>query len=1501
MLDDLVKGTLGPLLTVNEWVDALRDRPELNYYCQNGQYSEDATHWIDAATSVHNGNNRANSKSVHVLTESVGVLHGANGIAVEENSENDRQSENIRRLDGPSTDKAVDTLTDVSLSPNWHSAASTQSDSTVTNMSTATDSLSTASESQQRRRCSKSKHNGGADVIDSTAFATEFFGASDDLHKYYHWSKLNREVLTNARERGLEPTTLGHVLSRRNRLWAQTQCIDTTAVSDFEKHIKLYQRQFETYSRSGDGWVNINADHKVDPLFLRQGSYLKGVEGVFREIAPPTQAITENDEDAEWEEKSASKTASSKNTIVSGIYDWNNVIFCPNFGDSGEFIRRYARKSVRMYKNLYDCLVHGWVHPGLVVCEVRDATHPIRFSTPPNQDCYTVVYAGPPIPEEATQRVIFGEYTGVVYREESVEDTIFEYAFELNFSSSSWINADVEVTMDTAEITENDGLVLLPNNARFVLDSSRACNELSLVNHYQSIKAYGGEMWATPNCEWQQIFLDGWPHVVLTSKIGVAINPGDELVADFGGLWFSKVEETAHRHIRDELIKYRLGRQMQPSTVQQFEMPKRPLSDIDVALTSNATSNANAICAICYNVSEDQADDSTEEEVESVSCDGCDRFFHIHCVSNINRASALYVAKDLFEDSWSPMDLRKNIVSGSGPFYCSFCRHLAKKIYMHDTGCDYMPLARGIYGNGIKPRSMNPISRHTVGKSSPQSHIGITANNTPSENKDANALSTMKSSEGRQVYREKGDIDDTEPKSTSGSAEAADHQMEVEDLVTAPAASWDSSRTNARLERPSHNQSFMKTTSKPSLFDLVVADHRNVLKSDNCPASNNGQIFGPITQHQDKPVTANRCAEANTRPEGCDQQAYCPTCLRNLPRSSIQGTDVASTKQCGINFTTPASREVDPCYKGTIAPHNHVDTANDNCRIIGAAGSSHSHTITNGSPRMSDIATDNSTDVDPRNENVQSSLMCKSTATISSGVINDSGERMSPSKAQNTEAGSGDTIESSLSTVNIGRAVDTFKKLEQYPIVHPRFLPPDPMYFLKSFHDSTMVDYLGCKYLAGMWQIEPFALFGDCVRVCTDCYSAHGPKANVYICRLLKRHLSGNFDHPMNTTPSQMRELVLMAYEQHVQMLLRLLVLKNIAITFMCKLCCHFVGRQLLQNQSVIPPLPFSRDFVGKSGGFPEGLLANPSDLVNSEHCSSKRLKVNQKKGLEAHLTAFVTAVKNAVSSVPVSSNSDPALSYELLNAMGAFSDEFSRLANCKGIIEYLNDLMAHKVLESDNTPSQLQQTLTKDELRRFAVFRHLTERPAGAFSTTPSQPVRVKIRNKPAEFVPLIGVVPGVTYVYRKFTDGYYNGLVTKYIEGSVPSKSTFLVTYSDGDDERMTVDDLLSQILSNLGNLGNIVSQLSPNDSRNEKLLLQLRAKANKQADLIVESEHRDMLRSLTLHVNHDKKKPEGGKKQTTRSNKEASGTNTSPKVERKRQRSDIEDSSSDSEYAD
>ncbi|KAL8424652.1 hypothetical protein Efla_006437 [Eimeria flavescens] len=348
------------------------------------------------------------------------------------------------------------------------------------------------------------------------------------------------ELLENLRARGLEPCTLQDVLNERKLEWAVTQVLDERAAAEHRRLLEAFQRQCEGWGNNREGWVH------------------------------------------------------SK---------WHSVIVCPDFKRGG---LQVSRSSMREMWNSIMSVVNGYVCPDLLICRVTDPTHPVRFATPPVESCFTVVYAGKAPVRAGKERKILGEYTGHV-RAGSKDEQRFEYVFDLSFCALAWRAAeefekDSDSSGDEAtshkrheqpcgsplvsgpakknrvhstpeseaepscegkrrvQVTGSQNIkrVPLPVRGELVLDSHDACNQMSLVNHYGTIGLLGEKV-CHVNTEWQQVFVDGWPHVVLTTIPGVAIEPGDEVLADFGYDWFNRVQDASHKAIARELLDYRIG------------------------------------------------------------------------------------------------------------------------------------------------------------------------------------------------------------------------------------------------------------------------------------------------------------------------------------------------------------------------------------------------------------------------------------------------------------------------------------------------------------------------------------------------------------------------------------------------------------------------------------------------------------------------------------------------------------------------------------------------------------------------------------------------------------------------------------------------------------------------------------------------------------------------------------------------------------------------------
>ncbi|CDJ36652.1 uncharacterized protein EMH_0093100 [Eimeria mitis] len=157
---------------------------------------------------------------------------------------------------------------------------------------------------------------------------------------------------------------------------------------------------------------------------------------------------------------------------------------------------------------------------------------------------------------------------------------------------------DVTPLSESVHSSSNIQRVALPVRGELVLDSHDACNQMSLVNHYGTIGLLGEKI-CHCNTEWQQVFVDGWPHIVLTTIPGVAIEPGEEVLADFGYDWFNRVQDASHKAIARELLDYRIGAKTGAcQTLAPARNAECLVRDNDVTLQTRA--RMGEVCPYCH-------------------------------------------------------------------------------------------------------------------------------------------------------------------------------------------------------------------------------------------------------------------------------------------------------------------------------------------------------------------------------------------------------------------------------------------------------------------------------------------------------------------------------------------------------------------------------------------------------------------------------------------------------------------------------------------------------------------------------------------------------------------------------------------------------------------------------------------------------------------------------------------------------------------------------------
>ncbi|SBT49154.1 hypothetical protein POVWA2_057720 [Plasmodium ovale wallikeri] len=167
---------------------------------------------------------------------------------------------------------------------------------------------------------------------------------------------------------------------------------------------------------------------------------------------------------------------------------------------------------------------------------------------------------------------------------------------------------------------ELNNLIVLPDNYTYAVDSSYMFNEMSLVNHYKTCSVFNNYDFRV-NAEWQLVYLDGWPHIILTSIPGVEINTGEEIFADFGFEWFQKVNDICLNGFIQNNYEHRLNK---------LNMIKEKYFNglEDIIEKYNLMKNYTT-CNICMNV-------VNSDYGSYISCSGCNHIYHLKCVYKFN-------------------------------------------------------------------------------------------------------------------------------------------------------------------------------------------------------------------------------------------------------------------------------------------------------------------------------------------------------------------------------------------------------------------------------------------------------------------------------------------------------------------------------------------------------------------------------------------------------------------------------------------------------------------------------------------------------------------------------------------------------------------------------------------------------------------------------------------------------------------------------------------------
>ncbi|KEG04064.1 hypothetical protein YYE_00966 [Plasmodium vinckei vinckei] len=169
---------------------------------------------------------------------------------------------------------------------------------------------------------------------------------------------------------------------------------------------------------------------------------------------------------------------------------------------------------------------------------------------------------------------------------------------------------------------ELNNLIILPDNYTYAVDSSHMFNEMSLVNHYKTCSIFNNYDFRI-NAEWQIVYLDGWPHIILTSIPGVEIETGEEIFADFGFEWFDRVNDIC----LNDFIKNNYEHRLNEIGIKSIK--EKNFNGLDDIVDKYNLLKNYTTCNICmHSVNTDCTN--------YILCSGCNHVYHLKCVNRLN-------------------------------------------------------------------------------------------------------------------------------------------------------------------------------------------------------------------------------------------------------------------------------------------------------------------------------------------------------------------------------------------------------------------------------------------------------------------------------------------------------------------------------------------------------------------------------------------------------------------------------------------------------------------------------------------------------------------------------------------------------------------------------------------------------------------------------------------------------------------------------------------------
>lgn len=609
---------------------------------------------------------------------------------------------------------------------------------------------------------------------------------------------------------------------------------------------------------------------------------------------------------------------------------------------------------------------------------------------------------------------------------------------------------------------------------------------------------------------------------------------GDEILADFGWSWFNKVQDASHEAISRELLEYRLGKRSGPNQVRGIQRCSRPCRSVatcfdqaecgvhlllwtqrlaparpeqclnrrkDPALQCRA--RVGEICPYC------QSDEHRQRGSEQspwgervVHCDGCDRPCHLRCIFGAHGVAGFDSARN-----------NKACLEGGATFKAA--AGASRPSSPSDLSCETR-----------EPPAEPPEAR----SDDTQSEEGEDASAANQEGDSQSLRAAMEAPSAAPCLDPRGSTQseerDTEDRGRS--AEEAEETESFEDdenyrWFTDFDYKWYCCVCRLQWERMARAMNFtvdwdsMQVLREGNPLIPPSAEQREARESElrRAPSPKEGGrgLEGkPLPRYSasvvvlessgdERPLQKKRRGRrANSKGS---QKMQTPSVERRLRRRTLPTASAALSGDEVLQGENPVSTDVPP---KTETPSSKV-TVNLAAKEHALQDAGESQDGTSDEKRGVGDCTD---------EGASTTVLPSPSSPLKSG---DDPQQTSSSEC--CHAGGLRNRETSGPVVV--EKVRVYATPSEKEVVTN--MQPSPAAIIPQ--EMTKEELLGCKTNVIN---ERRGLLGS-LQPCLKCYRLLGARASVEVCRLTKRHLQPNWDHPHFITPAQIQDALLTCFQ----------------------------------------------------------------------------------------------------------------------------------------------------------------------------------------------------------------------------------------------------------------------------------------------------------------------------------------------------------------------------------